>query len=381
MQTKRKEEAGNVIVLLLLIAVLAGMSFIATQRFYFSAKYSQRDVQGNSSFIALGKQLSTILNHKETCRIAFAGLDISSVVSGGTLTIPMERFQNAGMSAIDKFQNLHDKDKNFTAAFTLSEAEQDNRISCLGQTTLEVTVQLDAQKLSYLGTPYLSKGFSSLLTVDANNQVVNCEPLVCPRCGNTNGVINFESFADGASIGAAENAQFSADYGITFTPNIGGDFKIARIMRPWESGGPNWNAWWSRRCSGGALYNQICNPLAGPDPGQRALSTTGALEGPIVEFQIDYTNGPVQDLNFELIDVDGKETWTITAYDGATPPNVIAGSRITSKGYGKRSFNNTAVAFGVTSSSRNIEHIVVRGSKGIDKFGFAFDNFQTGYCN
>lgn len=202
--------------------------------------------------------------------------------------------------------------------------------------------------------------------------LVNVDQTCSP--GITRDILTFEDFDEGAYIDASVNAQLSTDYGVTFTSGNGGDLRVAKIVGESEPE-PFYFAWLSILCPKRPNHNRICRGGAA-DVGRRALSTENALSTKDISFEISYAE-PVQGVSFDILDLDGKENWTFSAFDEFNAPIVpvtVAGGG----GYGGGTGNNAVTKFSMSAPGLSIRRLRFVGQKSIKLFGFAFDNFRTG---
>jgi len=192
--------------------------------------------------------------------------------------------------------------------------------------------------------------------------------------GITKNLLTFEDFNEGAYVDSSMNSQLAREYGVTFNSGDGGDLRVAKIVREGEPD-PLFSAWLSILCPKAPNHNRICNS----DPaavGRRALSTDHSLSTKDISFEIYYIE-PVQDLSFDILDLDGQERWVFSAYDEFD--NTITPIAVSSSaGYGKGTGNNAATNISMSVPERSIRKLRFVGKKNIRLFGFGFDNFKTG---
>jgi hypothetical protein len=220
--------------------------------------------------------------------------------------------------------------------------------------------------------------------------LVNMEQAQCVP-GLKSGTITFEEFAEGAVVDAAFNNQLAADYGVRFiffnsdTPPE--TLKIARIAKKYDTP-VAFEAWASILCKEPPNRNRICDEdliagamgLSAPKNGRRALSASNAMNTRSLDFMVVYEK-PVESVSFDMLDLDGGETWNTYLFKdnlGAVP---LVAPRISSKGYGAlggATGNNNITTYSVTSNSGKFRAIRMMGTKGIKIFGFGLDNFNTG---
>lgn len=193
-----------------------------------------------------------------------------------------------------------------------------------------------------------------------------CNPTV------SSGVVNFEEFSEYADISKEPHRSLILQkYGIQFDAITGGNLAIAKVVGRGDSE-PSFKAWMSVLCPGRPNNNRACN---GGSVGKRVLSMTNAKSTKIAELSLTLIE-PVQSLSFDILDVDGGETWTITATD--RDGNPLPSQKVSSAGYGSSSNNNRAKNFQVKALGKEIKSVRIHGTKNIKIFGFGFDNFVTG---
>lgn len=200
------------------------------------------------------------------------------------------------------------------------------------------------------------------------------DPTTCACCNPnvSSGLVNFEEFPEYANIAIEPyRSQILQKYGIQFDAITGGNLAIAEVVNEGDSE-PSFEAWWSIKCPGNPKRNRVCN---GGSVGRRVLSMTNATNTRTAELSLTLIE-PVQSISFDIIDMDGNETWTVTATDrdGKSLPS----QTVSSSGYGGSSGNNGATNFQVKTLGREIESVRIHGTKSIKIFGFGFDNFKTG---
>jgi len=193
-----------------------------------------------------------------------------------------------------------------------------------------------------------------------------CNPSV------SSGTLNFEEFSEYDDISKEPHRSLILQkYGIQFDAITGGDLAIAKVVDQGDSE-PSFKAWLSVLCPGSPNNNRACN---GGSVGKRVLSMTNAKSTKIAELSLTLIE-PVQSLSFDILDVDGGETWTITAID--RDGNPLPSQKVSSAGYGGSSNNNRAKNFQVKTLGKEIKSVRIHGTKNIKIFGFGFDNFVTG---
>ena len=188
----------------------------------------------------------------------------------------------------------------------------------------------------------------------------------------SSGLVNFEEFSEYADIAKEPHRSLMLQkYGIQFDAITGGNLAIAKVVNRGDSE-PSFKAWLSAKCPGKPNNNRVCN---GGSVGKRVLSMTNAKSTKTAELSLTLVE-PVQSLSFDIIDVDGGETWTVTATDrdGRRLPS----QTVSSSGYGGSSNNNQAKNFQVKTLGREIKSVRIHGTKNSNIFGFGFDNFVTG---
>ena len=183
---------------------------------------------------------------------------------------------------------------------------------------------------------------------------------------------NFEEFSESADISKEPHRSLILQkYGIQFDAITGGNLAIAKVVNQGDSE-PSFKAWLSVLCPGRPNNNRVCN---GGSVGKRVLSMTNAKSTRTAELSLTLIE-PVQSLSFDILDVDGGETWTITATD--QDGNTLPSQKVSSAGYGGSSNNNRAKNFQVKTLGREMKSVRIHGTKNIKMFGFGFDNFVTG---
>ena len=200
------------------------------------------------------------------------------------------------------------------------------------------------------------------------------DPTTCACCNPnvSSGLVNFEEFSESANIAnEPHRSLLLKKYGIQFDAITGGNLAIAKVVN-YKDEEPNFEAWLSVLCEGMPRNNRVCN---GGNVGGRVLSMTNAKDTRTAELSLTLVE-PVQSLSFDIIDVDGGETWTVTATD--RDGKRISSQKVSSSGYGGSSGNNGATNFQVKTLGREIKSVRIHGTKKIDIFGFGFDNFITG---
>ena len=200
------------------------------------------------------------------------------------------------------------------------------------------------------------------------------DPTTCACCNPnvSSGLVNFEEFPEYANIAnEPHRSQILQKYGIQFDAVAGGNLAIAKVVNQGDSE-PSFKAWLSILCPRRPNNNRVCN---GGSVGRRVLSMTNAKDTRTAELSLTLVE-PVQSLSFDIIDVDGRETWTVTATD--RDGKRISSQKVSSSGYGGSSGNNGATNFQVKTLGREIKSVRIHGTKNINIFGFGFDNFKTG---
>lgn len=188
----------------------------------------------------------------------------------------------------------------------------------------------------------------------------------------SSGDIDFEEFSEWDDVSKKpHSASILTKYGVQFTAIKGGSLAIAKIVER-DDEEPDFKAWLSVLCPGKPNNNRACQ---GGEVGKRVLSMTDAKDTKEVELLVTLVE-PVDSFSFDILDVDGGETWSITATDsmGQTIPT----QKVSSAGYGSNSGNNRTTNFTVQTLGRTIKSVRIVGTKKIDIFGFGFDNFRTG---
>ena len=188
----------------------------------------------------------------------------------------------------------------------------------------------------------------------------------------SSGLVNFEEFSEYADIAKEPHRSLLLKkYGIQFDAITGGNLAIAKVVNRGDSE-PSFKAWLSAKCPGKPNNNRVCN---GGSVGKRVLSMTNAKHTKTAELSLTLVE-PVQSLSFDIIDVDGRETWTVTATD--RDGKRISSQKVSSSGYGGSSGNNQAKNFQVKTLGKEIKSVRIHGTKKSNIFGFGFDNFKTG---
>jgi hypothetical protein len=188
----------------------------------------------------------------------------------------------------------------------------------------------------------------------------------------SSGLVNFEEFSEYADISKEPHRSLILEkYGIQFDPITGGNLAIAKVVKQGDSE-PSFKAWLSVLCPGRPNNNRVCN---GGSVGKRVLSMSNAKSTRVAEISLTLVE-PVQSLSFDILDVDGGESWSITATD--KDGNTLPSQKVSSAGYGGSSNNNRAKNFQVKTLGKEIKSVRVHGTKNIKIFGFGFDNFVTG---
>ena len=252
--------------------------------------------------------------------------------------------------------------------------------SVLNQQTLEF--QADAAKHMQEVAP--GESVQKMYGVAATD-ISNC-PFVLPKpCWNTTLAavptkLDFESIpnpSQGLVIDNVLNDYLSGAYGIRFVAITGGNLQLAAIKNQNDTDA-TFHAWMSALCTGLPKYNRLCR---GGDGGQWILSVATSMTSKSIEFDAVY-DSPADRVEFDLADLDGGESWTITPYNaaGAVIPGAMTFNA--ANGYGGDTGNNKLTHLTITTSDTNISRIKFKGIKGAPPLGLGFDNFTTGisYC-
>ena len=169
------------------------------------------------------------------------------------------------------------------------------------------------------------------------------------------GLIDFESFGASNSVGTVISNQFETSDGVVFeTDPILGD--VGGSLEGWRNGFSNDTFLSGQGASNGQYF---ISDVVG-------LNNTGNAT-----LRVRYTS-PVDALSFDLIDIDGGETYTINVFDAA---NVLLSTQSLTAG-DPGTGNGIATRVGFTVD--NISRLEVLGSRTQSGgFGLAFDNFNT----
>jgi hypothetical protein len=189
----------------------------------------------------------------------------------------------------------------------------------------------------------------------------------------TESKIDFENLASGTLM----SDQLKDQYGIEFSAATGtpvintathaGDAELPAASSSWICG----------YCPGAPTRNRLWDAAAQQAVGRRFLTTTSSFTSKTASVDITWVE-PVDKLQFDLIDVDGGESWVIDVYD--ENGTLIPDSRqtISEDGYAHASTNGRPVTIEFAFDQPKISKLTLRGRKAIRIFGFAFDNFYTG---
>ena len=150
--------------------------------------------------------------------------------------------------------------------------------------------------------------------------LVTAMPLLIPS-GMWGTTIDFETIPGGTPIeGLHISNQFQATHGVTFSLLGGGSPVLAKVGAP-------------QTAFQGYELNPD-QPAPGTNAGSFFLTDDGVVAGPPAPLLVDYT-APVSAASGILLDIDGTEQWTLTAFDASMislatlvlpPNNVIDGS-------------------------------------------------------
>lgn len=174
--------------------------------------------------------------------------------------------------------------------------------------------------------------------------------------------------------------QLLASHGVLFSTALGQPV-VRRTARRSEAEAPAAEeAWLCILCTGVPRRNRLVDAAAEAAVGRFVLSSTAAAQEGEGRLRIDYRI-PVAALGFDLIDVDGDEVWLIEAFDSEGRIMQDLTQSISKSGYLKsRTGNGTPSRIDVRTADgvATIRGVQIRGAKPFQKFGFAFDNFDTG---
>lgn len=174
--------------------------------------------------------------------------------------------------------------------------------------------------------------------------------------------------------------QLLASHGVLFSTSLGQPV-VRRTSRRSEAEPPTVEeAWMCILCTGLPRRNRLVDAAAETAVGRFVLSSTAAAQEGEGKLRIDYRI-PVAALGFDLIDVDGDEVWLIEAFDSAGRIFQELTQSVSKSGYLKsRTGNGTPTRIDVRTADglATIRGVQIRGAKPFQKFGFAFDNFDTG---
>ena len=215
----------------------------------------------------------------------------------------------------------------------------------------------------------------------AGTQEMGADAKACPLSDQSS-FLNFEGSPYNVANSQLKGDEFWNSHGVRFRAidTLGqptGKLVIRQTTRlgevePSESD----EVWLCIHCPGSPSRNRLMDAAEETRVGRFLLSTTdvSANSQQSVDFQYRF---PVVKLSFDLVDVDGGETWKVTPLDGKHVPIAAATQVIQATGYGKDSFTGKARRIEISSSSP-IYFLEIEGAKDVSHFGFAFDNFKTG---
>lgn len=196
--------------------------------------------------------------------------------------------------------------------------------------------------------------------------------------------LNFEAAMGGAPDLPIKD-QFWASHGVRFRAmNADGSYKDDLVLRQAAKFGETLpdakEAWRCTKCPriGTDFRNRLMDADAEARVGGLFLSTQSATTDATAAVEIEY-KAPVNRLSFDLIDLDGSETWSFTLLD--SDRNVLGTTThyTAVKGYNKKkSFTGRPRNFVLEWNTPEIRYVIISGKKRSDYFGFAFDNFDTG---
>jgi hypothetical protein len=204
------------------------------------------------------------------------------------------------------------------------------------------------------------------------------------RDSNFDGTIDFESPPAQGNPADHRNViildQYVKTHGVKFRSG-GQQPIIRRTSRRGDAQMPSVEeAWRCILCDGSPSRNRLKDTAAENQVGQYILSSTAASNQASSNLEVLYTI-PTKRLSFDLIDVDGDEVWIVEVIDqlGKEIPELT--QRVSASGYSTASTGNgipTSVEVIETQDPPRIRGFRIRGSKVIQAFGYAFDNFDTG---
>ncbi len=183
--------------------------------------------------------------------------------------------------------------------------------------------------------------------------------------------IDFESLPDGTAITdklLISDQYNCAPYWVSFSL-AGADSsvgpKIAKVGPPKTAfGGPSVYS----ACS--LEYSGSDKPAIGEDVGCFFLTDDEALSPNPFTLVVTYTY-PVQGAEGDLLDIDGTEAWTVTAYDDVNSP--IAGATATFNA--ADGGDGEATHWSLSSPNTDIKYIKLAYTGAVCNVGLAFDNF------
>lgn len=195
--------------------------------------------------------------------------------------------------------------------------------------------------------------------------------------------INFENVPgvyQGKVVDADLNDWFETNYGVRFNYLGPHTLNMAYIVRRNEPPA-TFLAWMSILCDGIPNDNRLCNDPSPDVSGRWALSSSNSHDRPDkdedVTFEVVYTP-EARNPSWSLLDFDGGEEWTVTAYD-ANGQVVSSVYRESGDGYGTNTTsNNASITMSMNLNAPKIKRLHFRGEKNIKIFGYGFDNFRTG---
>jgi hypothetical protein len=226
--------------------------------------------------------------------------------------------------------------------------------------------------------PHDSDATPDDITIEETEQCID-------RSADFEKVLNFETAPKGFVGSTHANMilinEYRSLYGVTFSSSNGYQPILRRTTRRGEAQPPAGDeAWLCILCDGTPSRNRLVDQAAEDRVGRFVLSSTAAAKQAGGILRVDYSIA-VASLSFDLIDVDGSESWVVEAFDGSgnmlpglTQTVVQYGYNTDRTGNGAPSRIDIATADGVA----RIKAFTIRGEKPGSKFGFSFDNFDPG---
>lgn len=198
-------------------------------------------------------------------------------------------------------------------------------------------------------------------------------------------VLNFETAPKGFVGSSHANMiltnDYKALYGVTFSGSNGYQPILRRTTRRGEVQPPAGDeAWLCILCDGTPSRNRLVDQEAEDRVQRFVLSSTAAAKQAAGILRVDYAIA-VASLSFDLIDVDGSESWIIEAFDAAGNILPELTQTIVQDGYNTDRTGNGApsrIEIATADGTARIKAFSIRGEKPSSKFGFSFDNFDPG---